>query len=667
MAIVHDPSLPISGVLTDSASGSDNIYEHGANYAPLGRKINSQSLGINEEKKWGAEDANLLGHVVTDIVNLGTVPLFLSASSVQSTASLLEAWVTASGARYDAASATFSATRVSYLGTSASIGVWPSTGTYPGPFAADLSGGVTSISGILMYALYKASSSLGTALGLQGTIIDIQNSSSNFSQSLYGVGTPGYTGALGPWASGVMQELTNLSSSYFGTNLPNYLNVSGSVVALIYTLFGTKDTAFVAPGTGSWTGSYPTATFNSLRVDHYVLSASYYNTSASYWPLSAAYSATKLMTDALSASYNLSASKWDAVSSSYYVLSGNYYTSASQWIRVNATSSADRFVLSGANGLVYVATSGGNFGFNAPPDAAGLTVQEVTQFGKPRVALLGKNGLTTGSYMILSVADIAEPNHKNASILLQGYDVPNTGTPTLTVAAGIADVNNSGSSEIVAQGGGLLIQGASVPVTVYSSDLTGQVILSATNARVLLTASGLMSLSATVVSVSASSSTFYGITNVSGPNVSSTHDFGNGTLNVSGGWDGVHIMVGTGNGANNLEMWNASGMQGYWSEVGDIVTSGTIATAGIVRSSGGFDAGASKVFNMATGTVSTDAVTYGQFQPVSSTLVSNSQSLSGVLNSSSLSTPTAIYLKAPNGNIYRIEVDNSGVLSSTLV
>ena len=579
MPYVHDPSVLISAPLTDgTASGTLNVYGTGTALQgviadlgdPNGNKVNSASYGTPAYRIWGDADANLLGHLVMDVVNSGTVPLFVSATRAAASASTVSGAFAASGSRWDSASSSFSATQVSFTALSMSaVGHegWAisGTGTYQGPFAADYSSSLSTMSGVLMYALYKASSSLGTALGMQGSLITVQNSSSNYSASLYGFGTPAYTGALGAWPSGVMQTLVDLSSTFYGTYEAAEQHISGSIAMISKLVVGTDDLTIVSNPSGSWTGSYPTATFNNLRPDFYAVSASYYNASASYWPLSAAFSATKLMTDALSASYNLSAtSKWDPLSSSFFTLSGNLNSSATIWTANTTAALSTSFY-----------TLSGNLNSSASLWNA-----------------------TSASYWVLSGNLNSSASTWNAAASAQ------TGMAYLT------------SSNWNPSGGFFNITGSHVTIT--SSAASG------------------------------------------------THAFGSGALNVDSTWDSIHIRSVTG--ANFIETWVGANLIGYWSDVGTIAVSGDFVTPGTMHASGGLDCGGTaKVVNMAAGTTTTDAVNYGQFQPVSSSYVATSQTLSGVLASSSLYTPTAIFLKSPNGNIYRIDVDNSGILSSTLV
>lgn len=94
----------------------------------------------------------------------------------------------------------------------------------------------------------------------------------------------------------------------------------------------------------------------------------------------------------------------------------------------------------------------------------------------------------------------------------------------------------------------------------------------------------------------------------------------------------------------------------------------------------GVDVAFNKITRLLTGTTSGDAITYDQFSPVSSAFYQTSASfvsvsssyvaLSGVVNShffSGTSMVAQVYLKSPDGSAWKIEIDNSGILSSSKV
>ena len=339
MPYVHDPKQLISGSLSDgTASGTFNIYTIGSQGDPNGNKVNSASLGVNYWKKWGAEDGNLIGHMVMDLVNSGTVPLFASASSVATSATQATASIAAVSASVVSLQAYATSSSGSIAVLSRSIDGWTASGTYTGSFAPELSGMKLSISGAIEYIAFQASATIVLTNQAIQLATDAAASATDFSQSLYGVGIPGYTGNLSPWVSGAMQTLTDLSTSYYvaGSGTIGAIpTLSKSLVFIAETFLGTQDLNQVSGNL--LTGSYPTGSYNNLRTSYYSFTGSMI---------------------ALSSTLNTSATIWNAISSSFNTLSGNLNSSASIWNAVSATvSGISATISSNLPGMAYLTSS----------------------------------------------------------------------------------------------------------------------------------------------------------------------------------------------------------------------------------------------------------------------------------------------------------------------
>ncbi len=618
MPYVHDPRLPITGGLTDgTVSGTFNVYgQHGD---PNSAKVNSASYGAPDYQFWGDTDANMLGHLLMDVNNSGTVPLFLSASSVSSSLAVLSGAVSGGDAAFAALSSALNTSASKWNAVSGAQGGWTATGTYTGSFASDITGSGLSVSGALMYAAYKASASLANATFFSNQINQLQATATLDSGSLFGTVAP-WTGALPPanWVSGVMGELSRVSG---------VLNVSGA----------------------KWDSSSGTL-------------------AAIVFPLSA--------------NLNASASAWNAVSAAFYPLStslsGVAYLTSSNW-----------------------APSGGQFSITGTAYVSGSPASSSHQFSN---GVLNVNGLLDAVHLRVSGTGGANfLENWVSSTLVSYWDASGSvftsgnfiasGTVYATGGArfggavdisGVASITGSvtvhrqsGSSAnliaVVDDASGLNLMtldagGGPGRPRLNLTQLPGET----TSARVQVNSNA--GLFANIYAIGSAAAGFsvqglngFGASILADVNTLATFADISGSrfFQLSSTGTGGIVYIGDTTGTPTDITYLSTGTL---TVIGVATITGTLFISGSHKISGSFTASAGAVVTGAVSSTVDFAVPgVASLISVSSSYVATSQSLSGVLNSSSLNTPTAIYLKSPNGSIYKIMVDNSGVLSSTLV
>ena len=379
MAIVHDPRTPITASvpLADTASGSWNIYALGDVAGPTaGRKIDSSSIGAPVSEYWSADDANLLGHLLVDIVNTGTVPLFIASSSQG--LRIDELFV--SGTKWDAASGTLNLVSSSYVATSQSVGAWTKSGVFTGPFAASFSSSY-SVSGTLVLLSSTISSNYGTTLnnGLRIGNLEGAATATAISSTLWGEG-------FLPWVNGVSGALSALSTSFYESDLVDNLVVSGALKQIAMEFLGTPNLLLVFSGTGGATGSHPTGTFNNLREAFYALTASFNSLSSTVSSSVLSGSGASGSITALSGVVYPMSSAFYPLSESFYSLSGGLSASASYWNEAAAhvfsasvdvaflnpsgpTTSVNTILFSGSNLIGSYAGVTATIAFEAPSTA----------------------------------------------------------------------------------------------------------------------------------------------------------------------------------------------------------------------------------------------------------------------------------------------------------
>ena len=370
--LVHDPKTLISGQLAEGAqSGTANIYEWADPTGVPGRKIDSV-IANNSSTFWRADDANLIGHVIKDIVNEGTVVLFSASNSASVGVAGISATLLSSGTKWDAASGTLNLVSSSYVATSQSVGAWTKSGVFTGPFAASFSSSY-SVSGTLVLLSSTISSNYGTTLnnGLRIGNLEGAATATAISSTLWGEG-------FLPWVNGVSGALSALSTSFYESDLVDNLVVSGALKQIAMEFLGTPNLLLVFSGTGGATGSHPTGSYNNLREAFYALTASFnslsgvvsssvgsgsnasgsiaslsgvvYPMSSAFYPISATYGA-------VSGAASESLATGSALSGVLYPLSTSFYPISSTYTAVSGAASSSVATGSQLSGVLYPLSS----------------------------------------------------------------------------------------------------------------------------------------------------------------------------------------------------------------------------------------------------------------------------------------------------------------------